>query len=381
VARAAKLRASETPPLTTRSRSARPVVIDALAARFGGTAYAAIEVAQRLAGEAGGDEVVVVTRERSLIAEGMDKRPGLRLVLLGDARRFELARRVLWEAHGLPKLVRRERASSVLSWSGMLPRAVGVPVVCYLANPLMFERGGAANRLRRWALRRTVRRSAHVLVPSSAMGELVVAKTDRIPEIVPLGIDHSLFTPGAEPGTDLLCVGDFYRHKRHDLLLDAWAALAPPRPPLRLIGNPHVEPSWYRELLVRAEERRAAGEITFESGVSFGRLVDAFRGARVFALPSEHESFCLPLLEAQACGVPAVARDLPALRETGGTGTVYVAGDDPQAWAEALQRLLGDDATHAAARAAGIEHARPFSWERTADAVRARLLAPEAAGV
>jgi glycosyltransferase involved in cell wall biosynthesis len=79
--------------------------------------------------------------------------------------------------------------------------------------------------------------------------------------------------------------------------------------------------------------------------------------------------------------VPAVARDLPALRETGGTGTVYVAGDDPQAWAEALQRLLGDDATHAAARAAGIEHARPFSWERTADAVRARLLAPEAAGV
>jgi glycosyltransferase involved in cell wall biosynthesis len=344
-----------------------------LAARFGGTAYAAIEVAQRLADEAGGDEVVVVTREGSLIAEGVEAWPGLRLVLLGDARRFELARRVLWEAHGLPKLVRRERASSVLSWSGMLPRAVGVPVVCYLANPLMFERRGAANRLRRWAARRTLRQASHVLVPTRATAARAAEALGRVPDVVPLGVDHARFRPASRPGSDVLCVADFYPHKRHDVVLAAWAALPAPRPRLRLIGNPQVDRSWYGRVKRQAEQLDAQGEVTFESELSADRVAEAFRSARVFALATLHESFCLPLLEAQACGVPAIVRDSPVLRETGGPGTTCVEGNDPGEWAAALSRLLVDNHAHAAARAAGLEHARGYSWERTAEAVRARL--------
>jgi glycosyltransferase involved in cell wall biosynthesis len=378
VARAAKLPASGTPPLTTRSSSAGPVVIDALAARFGGTAYAAIEVAQRLADEAGDDEIVVVTREGSLIAEGVEARPGLRLVLLGDARRFELARRVLWEAHGLPKLVRRERASSVLSWSGMLPRAVGVPVVCYLANPLMFERRDAANRLRRWAARRTLRQASHVLVPTRATAVSAAEALGRPPEVVPFGVDRARLRPASEPGSDVLCVADFYPHKRQDMVLAAWAALPAPRPRLRLIGNPQVDRQWYETVRRQAERLSGLGEISFESGLSFEGIAEAYRGARAFALATHEESFCLPLLETQACGVPAVVRDLPVLREVGGSGTTYVEGDDPDVWAEALGRLLVDDTAHATARAAGTEHARRFSWDRTADAVRSRLVVPPA---
>jgi D-inositol-3-phosphate glycosyltransferase len=178
----------------------------------------------------------------------------------------------------------------------------------------------------------------------------------------------------------LLCVADFYRHKGHDVLLAAWTVLASPRPRLRLIGDPRVDRSWYRELTAQVARHRSLGEITFESGLSLDRLVDAYHSARVFALASQHESFCLPLLEAQACGVPAVARDSPALRETGGEGTAYVAGDDPRAWAAAIQRLLADPVVHTAARTAGLEHARSYSWERTADAVRARLLPERSVG-
>jgi glycosyltransferase involved in cell wall biosynthesis len=78
--------------------------------------------------------------------------------------------------------------------------------------------------------------------------------------------------------------------------------------------------------------------------------------------------------------VPAVVRDIPALRETGGPGTTYVAGDDAQVWAQAFQRLLSDDAAHTTAQAAGLEHASHFSWKRTAEAVRPRLLAELAGG-
>jgi glycosyltransferase involved in cell wall biosynthesis len=364
---------SKTSP-SRRTRTRRPVIIvDALAARTGGTAQAAVEVAHRLAEEPV-DEIIVVARQGSVVASRIHQRSGLRLVELPWARPVELARRLVWQAIVLPKLTRREGAASVLTWSGMLPRDVDGRVVCYLGNSLMFVRGGATNAVRRWAVRRTVRRGADVLVPSRAMAELVEKLLGRRPEVVPLGVDHSRFQPATEPGTELLCVADFYRHKRHDLLLEAWTVLPSPRPRLRLIGDPRVDRSWYRELVARAARHHDLGEIIFEFDLSRDRLAEAYRAARVFAVASQQESFCLPLLEAQACGVPAVARDSPVLRETGGEGTAYVAGDDPGAWAEAIQRLFADDVGYSAARAAGLEHAQRFSWDKTAAAVRARLL-------
>jgi glycosyltransferase involved in cell wall biosynthesis len=355
------------------------IIIDALAARYGGTAYAAIELAQRLAGEA--DEVVVITREGSLVAEGLEPRLGLRVLALGDAHRLELVRRLVWEAFRLPRLVRSERASSVLSWSGILPRAVDARLVCFLANPLMFEGRGAGNRLRRWGARRTLRNASQALVPTEAMAKRATQALGRVPDVVPLGVDHGRFHPANRPGRDVLCVADFYAHKRQDLVLATWAALPGPRPRLRLIGNPAVNPGWYESVRHHAERLQGLGEITFEWGLSHDRLAEAFREARVFTLATLHESFCLPLLEAQACGVPVVVRDLPDLRETGGSGATYVEGDDPGKWAAALSRLLADEAAYAAARAAGLEHASRFSWERTTAAVRSRLLvAEDAAG-
>jgi glycosyltransferase involved in cell wall biosynthesis len=346
------------------------VIIDALAARTGGTAHAAVEVAQRLTGA----EVIVVARNASIVARAIQRRPGLRVVELPRAEYLELPRRLAWEARELPDLVRRERGASVLTWSGMLPRGVDGRVVCYLSNSLMFVKGGAANRLRRWAVRRTVGRGADVLVPSNAMADLVEDAVGRRPEVVPRGVDHARFRPAAQPGSDLLYVADFYRHKRHDVLLDAWAALPSPRPRLRLIGDPTVDRSWHREVTSRAARYRELGGIAFESGLSPDEVAGAYRGARLFAVASEQESFCLPLLEAQASGVPAVARDLPVLRETGGEGTTFVSGDEPQAWAAAMLRLLTDEGAWTVARTAGLEHARGFSWEKTTAAVRTLLL-------
>jgi glycosyltransferase involved in cell wall biosynthesis len=345
-----------------------------LAARYGGTAYGTAQLAHHLADDPELGPIMVVTREGSLVAENIRPRAGLSLVTLRRPTRHELVRRLLWESFALPALVRRHRASSVLTISGMLPRAAGARVVSYVLNPVMFEQGGAANQLRRWAVRRTARSAEHVLVPSNAMAALVAEGIGVRAEVVPFGIDHIRFTPASEPGTDLLCVADFYRHKRHDVLLEAWAALSPPRPRLRLIGDGRVDPSWHASIVARAADCGRLGDISLSSRLALGELVEAYWSARVFALASEHESFCLPVLEAQACGIPAVLRDTPVLRETGGQGATYVSGDDAETWAAALELLVVDDAAHATARAKGVEHARGYSWERTAAAVRARLL-------
>jgi glycosyltransferase involved in cell wall biosynthesis len=353
----------------------RTVVIDALAARYGGAAYATLHMASELADDPDIAGVVLITRAGSLVAEGASSRADLRLVALPEARRLELVRRVTWQAVRLPRLLRAESPAVLVTWSGMLPRRSRSPVICYLANPLVFARGGLGNRLRRWAVRRTASAATHVLVPTAGMGEFVERELGRRPDVAPLGVDRAAFRPAASPGDEILCVGDPYRHKRHEVLLAAWSALRAPRPRLRLIGDLRVDRGHAANLTRLVRRHRADGEIVLQTGLAHDELVRAYHAARVFVLTSEHESFCLPLLEAQACGVPAVVRDLPALRESSGGAAVFVSGDDPGAWAAAVTRLLTDDAAHAAARAAGLANAERSGWERTAAAIRDRTLA------
>jgi D-inositol-3-phosphate glycosyltransferase len=54
---------------------------------------------------------------------------------------------------------------------------------------------------------------------------------------------------------------------------------------------------------------------------------------------------------------------------------MYVAGNDPGTWSSAVGRLLSDDAAHAELRAAGLRHARGYSWHRVAETVVADVRA------
>jgi glycosyltransferase involved in cell wall biosynthesis len=205
------------------------------------------------------------------------------------------------------------------------------------------------------------------------MAEAASVSIGRECVVTPLGVDHAFFAPGADTGKGILCVGDFYAHKRHDLILDAWLLLPSPRPGLRLVGNPAVNPHLYAALLARIKSLPESDSIVLEYGMSLDRLVNVYRQARVFVMASEHESFCMPLVESMACGVPAVARDLPSLRETGGAGARYVDSDDPALWAAALLQLIEDDDDHQRAREAALRAAARFSWEALAADLAAQL--------
>ena len=218
------------------------MLIDALAARFGGTAYATVHLARQLARREEVSSVIVATRAGSIVARGLSGEPAVRCITLPVAARNELLRRVSWEALRLPAVVAREECDVVITMSGMIPRRLGGRVICLLFNPVMFERRTVPNAVRRWAARRTAREADYLAAPSRAVAELASSSTGRPCEVIPLGVDHEVFRPAAAPGEEIVCVADFYRHKRHDLLLDAWQCLPSPRPRLRLIGNGAVDP-------------------------------------------------------------------------------------------------------------------------------------------
>ena len=81
-------------------------------------------------------------------------------------------------------------------------------------------------------------------------------------------------------------------------------------------------------------------------------LLALYRASRYLVCASAHEGFCVPLIEAQALGVPIVARDVPGVRETAGDAQLLV-GSDPAELGEAIARLETSPADRDALVAAG----------------------------
>ena len=82
---------------------------------------------------------------------------------------------------------------------------------------------------------------------------------------------------------------------------------------LVLVGTPMS--AEFGAMLSRLADELAPGAVTFETGLSAGRLWERYRSAAAFLCLSEHEGFCIPLLEAFHFGVPVIARDAGAIGE------------------------------------------------------------------
>ncbi|HZH39681.1 MAG TPA: N-acetyl-alpha-D-glucosaminyl L-malate synthase BshA [Gemmatimonadales bacterium] len=95
-------------------------------------------------------------------------------------------------------------------------------------------------------------------------------------------------------------------------------------------------------------------------------VADVMRGADLFLLPSEAESFGLAALEAMACGAPVIASNaggLPELVVEGETGFLSAPGDVAAMTANALE-ILRTPALAARMRAASVERAQAFSVDK-----------------
>ncbi|UCG44783.1 MAG: glycosyltransferase family 4 protein [Candidatus Bathyarchaeota archaeon] len=95
-------------------------------------------------------------------------------------------------------------------------------------------------------------------------------------------------------------------------------------------------------------------------------LVKLYNCAELFAFPSLHESFGLPIIEAMACGTPVVASDSFAIPEVAGDAAVLVNPLDVDRLADAMINVLADDRLKADLSQRGKERARLFSWEKCA---------------
>jgi colanic acid/amylovoran biosynthesis glycosyltransferase len=201
-------------------------------------------------------------------------------------------------------------------------------------------------------------------------------------DVVPLGVNPARFSPRPDPGDEapfeILCVGRLVATKGQHVLLAAAARLqAEGRNILvRLIGDGPDRAS-----LERDAQRRGLGHcVRFEGAVSQERIVDFYRQAGIFALPSFAEGIPVVLMEAMAMEIPCVTtfvNGIPELIRDTSDGLLVPPSDDA-ALAAAIARLMDDRTLRrrlgASARLRVVERYNLApNAERLADTFRRRL--------
>ena len=163
-------------------------------------------------------------------------------------------------------------------------------------------------------------------------------------------------------------------NKRHDDLIRMLAALrasAQPDARLAIVGRFTDTEDYVAALRDLACELHVDGAVDWMGRLDDVQAGDLYARAAVYVCASEHEGFCVPLLEAMAFDVPIVAYAAAAVPDTLGGAGILLRHKDPLVWAAAVDRAVRDTTLRAELIARGRRRLQDFSE----DAVRTRLAA------
>jgi glycosyltransferase involved in cell wall biosynthesis len=322
---------------------------------------------------------------------GVDPATATRTVVL------PLPRPVLYEGWlgvGRPRLPALHGAQLVHAPSVAVPPRAEVPLVVTVHDtavelfPESFPARG--RRFHRRGLAAAARRADLVLTVSAAAAEEIIERStirpDRI-RVVPNGVAPATIEPdtrqailarrGLIDRPYVLWVGSLEPRKGVATLVAAMARLRAGRAPTMDPRVTEVQlvlagyPGWLTRKIVPAADAAALGSTLHQLGrVSDEELWSLYAGATLFAFPSRHEGFGLPVLEAMSQGTAVVASDIPAIREVAGGAARLVPPGDVEAWAAALEALLADDAARSELAVAGRERARRFDVATSVKGIR-----------
>ncbi len=287
--------------------------------------------------------------------------------------------RILWEQLALPARLRRERAPLLHAPAYVAPLAAPCPVVLTVHDLHVYTHPRlctAANRLHyRLLLPFNLRRAAAIVTYSAAVRDELLrrfpATAGRL-HLIPPGLPERFRHPVPAAATAavrarwqlpprfLLFVGDLAPRKNLDGVRAAFAELRAQNPSLALVIAGAAQ---HGHRLPPA----AAGEIRL-GYVPAEALPPLYALAEALLFPSFDEGFGLPALEAMACGCPVIGSP-GGVAELCGAAALICDPAQPATIAAAAQTLLHNPALRTQLRAAGLQRAAPFTWERAVAAL------------
>lgn len=242
------------------------------------------------------------------------------------------------------------------------------------------EFSGPHYRLYAWLLLWLVSRFARRIVTVSENTRAEFLK--RFPHAAPRtsviynGLDHRLFRrPSAKqigalrrrlrlPKRFLLCVGIGKRHKNVAFVVRALAAewrSGRLKAPLLVAGSGGKLPAYVQQAVAETNTDQWVRALPFVEDADLPAL---YAAAEIFVMPSLYEGFGFPLVEALACGAPALASDATSLPELGGDAALYFDPRDAEDFLAKFQRLSAELGLRKRLASRGPSRARLFHWDK-----------------
>lgn len=282
--------------------------------------------------------------------------------------------RIVWQQVRLPRLAVHYKLDVLHCPDFSRPIYASIPVVntihdlSYYSSHAYFS---WSNRTYKRALTRIAVRKSSRLVADSNFTRAELLGRFRLDSsalsVIYLGVDQN---PPGEPlraeNPYVLYVGTLEERKNLPNLIQGFALMrrqkgAPHR--LILAGKPG---KGFERIQAAIEVSDCKASIEITGYVSRERVIQLYRAANVFIMPSLYEGFGIPVLEAMAAGIPVVCSRAASLPEVGGDAAEYFDPLSPQEIAAALAKVLRSESLCAEMRRKGLERAKLFSWDECA---------------
>ncbi|HUQ33914.1 MAG TPA: glycosyltransferase family 4 protein [Pyrinomonadaceae bacterium] len=197
----------------------------------------------------------------------------------------------------------------------------------------------------------------------------VVAPFHHIERLQLIEPDMDVLDEYRDGYTNVLMVGRIAPNKGHQALIEAFAAYHYDynrKSRLLIVGKEAATFKAYSKRLREFMTYILAGDIvTFTGEVSESALKSYYLLSNVFAMTSEHEGFCVPVLEAMSMKLPVVAYASSAIPEMLEGAGIVLKERSPYLMAEAIDRLTRDESAGYALGTTGRQrYERDFTNER-----------------
>jgi len=199
-----------------------------------------------------------------------------------------------------------------------------------------------------------------------------------------LGVDPRrvlVLSPGVDVGPlpsplhaksiDCIFIGRLLPHKHVDVMLRALTRI--PDVTAMIVGSGPEK----ARLIALAGELGIRDRVSFESPASHEAVIERLRGARLLVFPSTREGFGVAVLEANACGVPALVVQHPdnaalELVRDGVTGIICDLAPEPMA--AQIRKFLADPLMQSRMSKAALATAATYSWDAYVNKMEAALM-------